>query len=72
MSSSDMLLRQVKHARRDVNSMRIELRQPHRKTGLDTGYINDALREVNQQQRQQDRQLQHVLDTILQASTKKK
>lgn len=69
--SSTNLLAQVKDARRDVANMRINLRSRRGNTKTGAHYLDNALRNVNSQQRYQDQQLQRVLDTIMQGSTKK-
>lgn len=66
---STNLLAQVKSARRDVADMRVSLRS--RQSAPKDAYLEQALYDVNRKQRQQDRQLQHVRDTILQGSARK-
>jgi len=70
--STTNLLAQVKNARRDVANMRINLRSRRGNTNTGAHYLDNALRNVNSQQRQQDRQLQNVLDTIMRGSGKNK
>jgi len=60
------LLAQVKKAREEVAIMRRNVRAG-KSSGTGVQYLNGALRQVNRQQDEQDRQVQHVLD-VLQSS----
>lgn len=57
------LLAQVKKAREEVAIMRRNVRSG-KSSGTGVQYLNGALRQVNRQQDEQDRQVQHVLDVL--------